>query len=264
MFRLAIFSALLALVLQSQTFSQGPPASVTSPSADGRLHGVPASVVSPKARPFGVHPPQKQRPVFIARGPLRRFGNPRARRRILTPVPVFYPVYSQGYDSGDPPVADPTVAQTSDAADSGRSADSDVAVASSEDALRQAYLQGARDAMAQQLADSRYGQHYLDSREAARSYPPVAKPAVAAEKPSPSKGSQGGSPMAKAPEVDNSPAAVFIFKDGRQIEIRNYAIMGQTLYDLSSNPLKKVQLADLDAAATLKANDDRGIQVKLP
>ncbi len=261
MFRRAIFSALLALVLQSQTFSQGPPASVTSPSADGRPNGLPASVLSPRPRPFGVNPPLKQRPVFTSRGPLRRFGNPHAQRRILAPIPVFYPVYYQGYDYG-PNVADPY--GVTDAASSGRSADSDAAVASNEEALRQAYLQGARDAAAQQQQDSRYGQHYLDSREATRSKPPAAKPNVAGEKPSPSKSIQNESARANTPEVDNSPATVFIFKDGRQIEIRNYAIMGQTLYDFSSNPLKKIQLADLDNAATLKANDDRGIQVKLP
>jgi hypothetical protein len=252
MFRLAIFSSLLALVLQSQAqiFSQGPPASATSPTPDGRLHGAPASVLSPKTFPFGVNVPPKQRPIFIARGPLRRFGNPRVSRRILLPIPVFYPVYYQGIDYSDPPVADPSVAANT--APSERSADSDAAVATSEEALRQAYLQGARDAAAQQQQDSRYGQHYLDSRETARS------------KPSPSKNRQEESPKAKAPEVDNSPATVFIFKDGSKIEMRNYAIMGQTLYDLSSNPLKKVLLADLDTSATQKANDDRGITVKLP
>jgi hypothetical protein len=40
--------------------------------------------------------------------------------------------------------------------------------------------------------------------------------------------------------------------------------MGTTLYDFSSNSLKKVPLADLDKQATIKENDDRGIQIKLP
>ena len=56
----------------------------------------------------------------------------------------------------------------------------------------------------------------------------------------------------------------FIFKDGHQIETRNFAIMGETLYDFSGSVLKKVQLTDLDKNATVKANDDRGITVKLP
>jgi hypothetical protein len=116
-------------------------------------------------------------------------------------------------------------------------------VARSEDALRQAYLQGAHDALTEQQRGRQ------DALAASRSTPP-AKPSAPA--------------TAKAPEPDNSPSAVFIFKDGRQLEVKNYAIMGQTLYDLSSGVMKKVQLTDLDTVATLKANDDRGITVKLP
>ncbi len=40
--------------------------------------------------------------------------------------------------------------------------------------------------------------------------------------------------------------------------------MGQSLFDFSSKTLKKIQLEEIDSAATLKANDDRGISVKLP
>jgi hypothetical protein len=36
------------------------------------------------------------------------------------------------------------------------------------------------------------------------------------------------------------------------------------LFDFSGQALKKIQIEDLDSAATLKANDDRGILVKLP
>src|SRR6476646_3678745 len=38
---------------------------------------------------------------------------------------------------------------------------------------------------------------------------------------------------------NNSPKTVFIFKDGHQIETRNFAIVGQTLYDFSDSGLKK-------------------------
>ena len=66
------------------------------------------------------------------------------------------------------------------------------------------------------------------------------------------------------PKEDNSPSAVFIFKDGHKLETRNFAIMGTTLYDLSSSTVKKVSLVDLNKDATIKENDDRGIQIKLP
>ncbi len=132
---------------------------------------------------------------------------------------------------------------------------------SSEDALRAAYIQGMRDALAQQQADSRYGQHYLDSRESARAKPQATQPAESKSADSkPLADKLVAKPKA---EVDDTPATVFIFKDGHQLETRNFAIMGKTLYDFSSSTLKKVQLSDLDAAATVKANDDRGITVKL-
>jgi hypothetical protein len=246
MLRLAFLSALLALTLpaQAQLFSQGPPASATSPTPDGRTHGVPASVVSPNPPPFV---PGRQPVVIISGKPFRPFGTPH-RRPIFVPVPLFYPVYGgYGYDPSAS-VADPSVQALDPPAASGQSADStDNAAASSEEALRQAYIQGVRDALAQQQPDSRYGQHYLDSRESV-SRP---KPQAAEKKPDP------------APKADDSPATVFIFKDGHQLETRNYAIMGQTLYDFSTSNLKKVELGDLDAAATVKANDDRGIAVKL-
>jgi hypothetical protein len=60
------------------------------------------------------------------------------------------------------------------------------------------------------------------------------------------------------------PSTVLIFKDGHQQEISNYAIVGATLYDLSDGRSKKVQLADLDLTATMKENDQRGVEFQLP
>ena len=47
------------------------------------------------------------------------------------------------------------------------------------------------------------------------------------------------------------------------METKNYAIMGGTLFDFSGKTLKKIQMDELDSAATVKANDDRGVIVKL-
>jgi hypothetical protein len=238
----------LALALQvslAQTISHGPPASVVSPTGDGRLHGVPASVLSPTPLPFGVHP---QRSVRI-HGPLRRFGNPRSHRQVFLPIPVFYPYYA---DESYPSVADPSVADTSSASPDPATAQQ----ASSErgdDELRAAYLQGARDAMRDQGA-SRYGEHYTDSRERRREQPQEERK---------SQPSEESDTQAPAPVEDKTPATVFIFKDGHQLETKNYAIMGGTLFDFSSKVLRKIQMDEIDSAATLKANDDRGVVMKL-
>ncbi len=44
----------------------------------------------------------------------------------------------------------------------------------------------------------------------------------------------------------------------------NYAIVGETLYDLSDGRAKKVALAELDLSATEKQNDERGVDFRVP
>jgi hypothetical protein len=66
-----------------------------------------------------------------------------------------------------------------------------------------------------------------------------------------------------APESPQ-PSTTLVFKDGHQLEVSNYAIVGQTLYDLSSGRPRKIALADLDLSATQKENDDRGVVFQLP
>lgn len=240
------FLALALQVSQAQTFSHGAPASVVSPTADGRQHGAPASVVSPTPLPFGVHP---QRSVRI-HGPLRRFGNPRSRRQVFLPIPVFYPYYN---DESYPSVADPSVPENSSADPASTQQPSSER---GDDALRAAYLQGARDAMSRQ-SDSRYGEHYTDSRERRR------QPQEERKSDKQSQPSDDSDAQASAPVEDKTPATVFIFKDGHQLETKNYAIMNGTLFDFSSKILKKIQMDEIDSAATLKANDDRGVTMKL-
>jgi len=243
------FLAFALQVSQAQFVTHGPPASVTSPTSDGQLHGVPSSVNSPTPLPFGVNPPL--RPVVRIHGPFRRFGTPHGpRRQVFVSIPVFYPIYA---DSGYPSVADPYVPDA--AADPATRADSapaaEAAPARSEDELRAAYLQGARDAMSRQ-EDSRYGEHYMDSRERRQQDEPARET------------SRNDEHAAAPPPVeDKSPATVFIFKDGHQMETKNYAIMGGTLFDFSGKTLKKIQIDELDSAATMKANDDRGVTMKL-
>ena len=66
-----------------------------------------------------------------------------------------------------------------------------------------------------------------------------------------------------APESLQSPTTL-VFKDGRSVEVENYAIVAQTLYDLSPGHPRKIALADLDLPATEKQNDDRGVTFQLP
>jgi hypothetical protein len=244
MVRFAAVFAFLALALNApaQTFSHGAPASVVSPTPDGREHGIPAGATSPTPLPPGVNPPL--RPVFVGRHQVRPVRRDH-RREVLVPVPIFYNSYGPLYDYGYPSPADPQVDPAADP--DSASASSDASVGSSEEALRYAYLQGARDALAQEKERDKDSARMKPSPAKRDPFAPAAKSA-----PDPK------------PEADSSPATVFIFKDGRKIETKNFAIMGTTLYDMSGPTLKKVQLTDLDTEATMKANDGNGITVKLP
>jgi hypothetical protein len=64
--------------------------------------------------------------------------------------------------------------------------------------------------------------------------------------------------------VDDQPPTVLVFKDGHQSDVLNYAIVGNTLFDLSAGRTRKILLADLDLPATRKANDDRGVDFQIP
>lgn len=111
-------------------------------------------------------------------------------------------------------------------------------------------------AEAQEDSDYQGGPTVFDRRgSGASSYiPPSQEVAVA-----------HASPAADPPEPESpQDPTTLVFKDGHQIEVVNYAIVGPTLYDMTSGHPRKVALADLDLPATEKRNDDRGVSFQLP
>jgi hypothetical protein len=55
-------------------------------------------------------------------------------------------------------------------------------------------------------------------------------------------------------------ATVLVFRDQRREEVHNYAIVGQTLWIFSPQRTERVPLAEIDLAASAKANQDRGVE----
>src|SRR4051812_24547530 len=101
-------------------------------------------------------------------------------------------------------------------------------------------------------ADGRYGEHYTDSRE---------------ERGASDDREQKSSPSESEKAPEPTVPTILIFRDGSHREIHNYALMGNSIYDLSVKPGQgrmKILLADLDIPATIAANDQRGIEFKLP
>jgi hypothetical protein len=60
------------------------------------------------------------------------------------------------------------------------------------------------------------------------------------------------------------PSTVLVFKDGHRLEVKNYAVQGNMLYDLTPGHARKIPLSDLDLGATQKENEDRGNDFQLP
>jgi hypothetical protein len=120
--------------------------------------------------------------------------------------------------------------------------------------------------------DSYYqgGPTIFDRRGSGRdSYIPPSYPGPAHAHSSASTESMPNDPPASEPSAERTPeppqpSTVLVFKDGHQLEVGNYAIVSQTLYDLTLGHPRKIALADLDLPATQKQNDDRGVPFQLP
>jgi hypothetical protein len=90
------------------------------------------------------------------------------------------------------------------------------------------------------------------------------RPTVRTVEPEPGPAPQPAAAATPPEPVVAQPSTLLIFRDGHQAELQNYAIVGDTLFDLTDNRSHKIQLADLDLPATIKANDARGVDFQVP
>jgi hypothetical protein len=99
---------------------------------------------------------------------------------------------------------------------------------------------------------SRYGEHYFDGSQSKRALDEDR--VVTQSKPAPA-----------AATADDSPMTTLVYRDGHKSEVRNYAIVGDNLIDLTKSPvLKKIPLDSLDLVATRKQNEDNGVEFHTP
>jgi hypothetical protein len=71
-------------------------------------------------------------------------------------------------------------------------------------------------------------------------------------------------PAQASPSEAESEPTELIFRDKHTEEVKNYAIMGQSLWVLGSGSSKKIPLSQLDLVATKKANEDNGVDFRIP
>jgi len=69
-----------------------------------------------------------------------------------------------------------------------------------------------------------------------------------------------GRPTAAPPPAPAPPPLVLVFRDGTTLEVRDFALIGQTLWDLSSQPTRKIALGQLNLEASIRATEARGAE----
>ncbi len=69
---------------------------------------------------------------------------------------------------------------------------------------------------------------------------------------------------AASKETDNDPATVLVYRDQHQREVRNYAIVDDLIYVFTPQRTERVPLSVIDVPATVRANQDRGVDFRLP
>jgi hypothetical protein len=66
------------------------------------------------------------------------------------------------------------------------------------------------------------------------------------------------------PQPDAEPETALVFRDQHVEEVRNYAISGGALWVVNAQTSKKIPLVNLDIDATVKMNEDRGVDFQVP
>ena len=228
---LAISALAFVLAVSASGQISGAPASVTSYGFGG--HQTPnaprASVTSLGPNGYGTPPLQRyQGPPRFTTGPVGpNGGHPHRPNHPHYPYyPYYYPYY---------PVIDPYV----------YSAPVDTAPAVEDEDQYQG------------------GPTIFDRRGSGQLYPNEYGRKPLADS-SPTGSATANSSQADGPPESPQPPTILVFKDGHKLEVTNYAIVGANLFDLSSDHRQKIPLADLDVAATQKANEEQGIDFKLP
>jgi len=230
----AVLAALLATASASAQRFFGNPSpipSLTAIDSSGNFnHSIPPSVTSIRPSMFPSSP-------FVP-------GFHHRHRQVV--IPIFVPVYAgYGYPYSYYPDYDPMVPSYARPA---------VATAPVEEP----------QAPAQTVFENRPGY----KAPAAYGEPGAAPPAQTATATPASAAS--AQPAASIAPVAPEPPTILVFKDGHKIEIGNYAIVGETLYNMSGSTgvpgrrAFKIALADLDLDATTKANEERGLEFHLP
>lgn len=246
--RLLAIALLAALPAAAQI--HGVPPSVTSITPSRSTPGVPASVTSLGPNGFGG---SCCRVDFQFGSGQRHFG-PGHHGHHRPVVPVYVPYYYYPYYAAYP------TTYTAPASTAEYEAEDEEPPAPT--------IYERRSRIAYSTDKDRYGEHYTDYREEERRRAQAEAQSdeerKAEEQRQQDKRAQEEKSRSEEKPADQEPATVLVFKDGHHQDVSSYAITGDALYDLGQGRARKVLLADLDLAATVKLNDQLGNDFRLP
>jgi len=79
-----------------------------------------------------------------------------------------------------------------------------------------------------------------------------------------SRDAQDAPASQQANPAEPTPPTELVFRDKHSQSVRNYAIVGQSFWILDGARPQRISLAELDLPATIRANEDRGVEFALP
>jgi hypothetical protein len=101
------------------------------------------------------------------------------------------------------------------------------------------------DQLSQQVEDLQQ-----EREERAYSQPPLPRPPAA--------------PANTEARIEPDMSVVLVYLDKRIEEIKNYAVANEKVVVFDNHHIKKIPLGDIDLAATMKLNDERGVDFQIP
>lgn len=66
--------------------------------------------------------------------------------------------------------------------------------------------------------------------------------------------------MEDSQQAQPNPAIVLVLNDGKKVQMKNYAVMGQDIWDFSAQPVKRISVGDVNVAASKAATAANGAE----
>lgn len=88
----------------------------------------------------------------------------------------------------------------------------------------------------------------------------AAQPATPAAPPAAAEPAVPPAPPGQNEQAPPEPPITVVLKSGRKLQVQNYAVMGQTFWDFSSQPARRIPVDKIDVPASVNASNANGAE----